>query len=89
MNEALAPPHIVTVGRHRIARVLQRVAEGFDSQARLTHLSTSFDNAVDAVLALHARKPIDALALARARALAPSQTKVALVTFGAPPEQVA
>ena len=87
MNEALAPPHIVTVGRHRIARVLERVAEGFDSQARLTHLSTSFDNAVDAVLALHARKPIDALA--RARALAPSQTKVALVTFGAPPEQVA
>ena len=119
MNEAFALPHIVTVGRHRIARVLQRVAEGFDSQARLTHLSTSFDNAVDAVLALHARKPIDALvlagasgawirervdipvamievrgldllgALARARALSPGAARVALVTFGAPSEQVA
>ncbi|MBP6600139.1 MAG: propionate catabolism operon regulatory protein PrpR [Giesbergeria sp.] len=66
MNETLTPPHIVTVGRHRIARVLERVAEGFDSQARLTHLSTSFDNAVDAVLSLHARTPIDALVLAGA-----------------------
>ncbi len=64
MNEALAPPpsvppHIVTVGRHRIARVFERVAEGFEHQARITHLSASFDSAVDAVLALHARTPID------------------------------
>lgn len=124
MNEAFAPPpsvppHIVTVGRHRIARVFERVAEGFEHQARITHLSASFDSAVDAVLALHARTPIDALvlagasgawirarveipaamvevrgfdllgALARARALSPPKTKVALVTFGAPSAQVA
>ena len=66
MNETLTPLHIVTVGRHRIARVLERVAEGFESQARLTHLSASFDAAVDAVLALHARTPIDALVVAGA-----------------------
>ena len=124
MNEAFAPPqttqpHIVTVGRHRIARVLERVAQGFGHQARITHLSASFDSAVDAVLALHARTPIDALvlagasgawirarveipaamvevrgfdllgALARARALSPPKTKVALVTFGVPSAQVA
>ncbi|WP_027994233.1 propionate catabolism operon regulatory protein PrpR [Simplicispira psychrophila] len=119
MNETFALPHIVTVGRHRIARVLERAAEGFESQARITHLSASFDAAVDAVLALHARTPIDALvvagasgawirgrvdipvamievrgfdllgALARARALSPPNTQVALVTFGAVSEQVA
>ena len=59
-------PHIVTVGRHRIARVLERVAEGFQSQARITHLSASFDSAVDAVRALHARTPVDALVVAGA-----------------------
>ena len=66
MNEAFALPHIVTVGRHRIARVLERVAEGFQSQARITHLSASFDSAVDAVRALHVRAPVDALVVAGA-----------------------
>jgi len=59
-------PRIVTVGRHRIARVLERVAEGFASQARIEHISASFDTAVDAVLAVHARAPIDALVVAGA-----------------------
>lgn len=63
---AAALPHIVTVGRHRIGRVLERVAEGFAGQARISHLSASFDTAVDAVLALHARTPIDALVVAGA-----------------------
>ncbi len=122
MNEAIvslpagALPHIVTVGQHRIGRVLERVAESFAGQARIAHISASFDAAVDAVHALHARTPIDALvvagasgawlrervdmpvamievrgvdllgALAQARALAP---RVALVTFGAPSDQLA
>jgi propionate catabolism operon transcriptional regulator len=60
------PPHIVTVGRHRVARVLERVAEGFGKQARITHISASFDSAVDAVRALHARTPVDALVVAGA-----------------------
>lgn len=111
-----ALPHIVTVGRHRIGRVLERVAEGYAAQARIAHVSASFDTAVDAVLALHARAPIDALvvagasgawirervdipvamvevrgvdllgALARARALS---ARVALVTLGAPSEDLA
>ena len=115
-SSALALPRIVTVGRHRIGRVLERVAELFAGQAHIEHISASFDTAVDAVRALHARAPIDALvvagasgawmrervdipvamvevrgfdllgALARARALSP---RVALVTFGAPSEQLA
>ena len=70
MNEASAStaalPHIATVGRHRIGRVLERVAEAFETQARTSHISASFDTAVDAVLALHARMPIDALVVAGA-----------------------
>ena len=65
-SSALALPHIVTVGRHRIGRVLERVADGLEGQARIHHISASFDTAVDAVLALHARTPIDALVLAGA-----------------------
>ncbi len=59
-------PHIATVGRHRIGRVLQRVAKGLGAQAHVHHISASFDTAVDAVLALHARTPIDALVAAGA-----------------------
>lgn len=72
MNETLQPsteaalPHIVTVGRHRIGRVLERVAEGLVGQARIAHISASFDTAVDAVRALHQRTPIDALVVAGA-----------------------
>ena len=62
----IALPHIVTVGRHRIGRVLERVSQSFDGQARITHISASFDTAVDAALALHARTPIDALVVAGA-----------------------
>ena len=61
-----ALPRIVTVGRHRIARVLERVAQAFSSQAHIEHVSASFASAVDAVLALHARIPIDALVVAGA-----------------------
>lgn len=59
-------PHIVTVGRHRIGRVLERLAGGIAHQARVAHISASFDTAVDALLALHARTPIDALVVAGA-----------------------
>ena len=61
-----ALPRIATVGRHRIGRVLERVAEVFAGQAHIEHISASFDTAVDAVLALHARAPIDALVVAGA-----------------------
>ncbi len=72
MNEMFTPlpeaalPHIVTVGRHRIGRVLERIAVGLSRHARVEHISASFDTAVDAVLALHARTPIDALVVAGA-----------------------
>ena len=61
-----ALPHIVTVGRHRIGRVLERISVGLSRQARVSHISASFDAAVDAVLALHAHTPIDALVVAGA-----------------------
>ena len=61
-----ALPQIVTVGRHRIGRVLERLAGGIAHQARVAHISASFDTAVDALLALHARTPIDALVVAGA-----------------------
>ena len=59
-------PRIVTVGRHRIGRVLERLAVDIAHQARVTHVSASFDTAVDALLAMHARTPIDALVVAGA-----------------------
>ena len=59
-------PHIVTVGRHRVGRVLARVADTLRGQARIEHISASFGTAVDALQALHARAPIDALVVAGA-----------------------
>lgn len=54
-------PHIVTVGRYRIGRVLQRQAQLWSGQARFSHVAASFDDAVAQVQALHLRQPIDAL----------------------------
>ncbi len=57
-------PHIVTVGRYRIGRVMQSVAPSWEGVARITHVSASFEDAVRAVRALDARQPIDALVAA-------------------------
>ncbi|MDR0216133.1 MAG: propionate catabolism operon regulatory protein PrpR [Comamonas sp.] len=54
-------PHIVTVGRYRIGRVLQRLAQLWSGQARFSHITASFDDAVAQIQALHRQKPIDAL----------------------------
>ncbi|MEG0051755.1 MAG: propionate catabolism operon regulatory protein PrpR [Comamonas sp.] len=54
-------PHIVTVGRYRIGRVLQKISLLWSEQARFTHVAASFDEAVVQVQALNQRQPIDAL----------------------------
>ena len=54
-------PHIVTVGRYRVARVLQRLALPWSGQARFSHITASFDDAVTQIEALNRRQPIDAL----------------------------
>lgn len=54
-------PHIVTVGRYRIGRVLQRLAQLWSGQARFTHITASFDDAVAQLHALNRQQPIDAL----------------------------
>lgn len=67
MNEAVSLrsldhlPHIVTVGRYRIGRVLPQLARLWSGQARFSHIAASFDDAVAQVQALHRRQPIDAL----------------------------
>ena len=67
MNEEL---HIVTVGRYRIGRLLQKQAllweGGARHGARITHVAASFEEAAEQVLALHAREPIDGLVAAGA-----------------------
>lgn len=59
-------PHVVTVGRYRIGSLMQQQAAGVEDQARVTHLGTSFADAVQAVRALHERDPVDALVAAGA-----------------------
>lgn len=59
-------PHIVTVGRYRIGRVMQSIAQSWDGVAQITHVSASFADAVRTVRALDARRPIDALVVAGA-----------------------
>lgn len=54
-------PHIVTVGRYRVGRVLERLAQLWSGEARFSHISASFDDAVAQVQALNLRQPIDAL----------------------------
>ena len=54
-------PHIVTVGRYRVGRVLQRLALLWSGQARFSHITASFDDAVTQIEALNRRQPIDAL----------------------------
>ena len=39
-------PHIVTVGRYRVGRVLERLAQPWSGEARFSHISASFDDAV-------------------------------------------
>ncbi|MET1115178.1 MAG: propionate catabolism operon regulatory protein PrpR [Comamonas sp.] len=65
-GSSLHLPHIVTVGRYRIGRVMQRLARPWSGQARFTHVAASFDEAVAQVHALHRRQPIDSLVVAGA-----------------------
>lgn len=59
-------PLIVTIGRYRVGRVLQRLAQLWGGQARFVHIAASFDEAVAQVQALHRQTPIDALVAAGA-----------------------
>lgn len=59
--EAEQLPLIVTIGRYRVGRVLQRLARCWSGQARFVHIAASFDEAVAQVQALHRRTPIDGL----------------------------
>ncbi len=54
-------PHIVTVGRYRVGRVLQRMAQLWSGQARFSHIAASFDDAVAQLQALARTQPIDAI----------------------------
>ncbi len=59
-------PRIVAVGRYRLGRVLERLAPRVSAQARVTVVGEAFEEAVAAVLALHAQEPVDALVAAGA-----------------------
>jgi len=59
-------PRIVTVGRYRIGRMLERLAHTVEAQARIEHVPLSFDEAVRAVQDLQARAPVDAIVAAGA-----------------------
>lgn len=59
-------PLIVTIGRYRVGRVLQRLARFWSGQARFVHIAASFDEAVAQVQVLHRQTPIDALVAAGA-----------------------
>ena len=59
-------PHIVTVGRYRVGRVLKSQAQLLSGRARFSHIAASFDEAQAQVKALNARQPIDALVAAGA-----------------------
>jgi len=59
-------PRIVTIGRHRIGRVLERLAQECAEEAQILHLGLAFDEAVQAVRQLHAREPVDAVVAAGA-----------------------
>jgi propionate catabolism operon transcriptional regulator len=63
---ALRPPRIVAVARHRLGRVLARLAPAVAAQAQVELVAHAFDEAVDAVRALHARAPVDAIVAAGA-----------------------
>nr|WP_051302955.1 propionate catabolism operon regulatory protein PrpR [Comamonas composti] len=73
MLQTVAPPGfgkslplVLTVGRHRLGQVLERMASAVSDQVRVEHVSASFDEAVQAVEALHAAQPVDALVVAGA-----------------------
>lgn len=59
-------PLIVTIGRYRVGRVLQRLAQLWSGQARFVHIAASFDEAIVQVQTLHRQTPIDALVAAGA-----------------------
>ncbi|HEY0201276.1 MAG TPA: PrpR N-terminal domain-containing protein, partial [Burkholderiaceae bacterium] len=59
-------PRIVAVGRYRLGRVLERLASSVAGQARVERVGLTFDEAVRAVQALHAREPVDAIVAAGA-----------------------
>ncbi|XAH25945.1 propionate catabolism operon regulatory protein PrpR [Xylophilus sp. GW821-FHT01B05] len=61
-----ARPRIVAVARHRLGRVLERLAPGVAAQAQVELVGHAFDDAVTAIRALHARDPIDAVVAAGA-----------------------
>ena len=58
--------HIVAVARHRLGRVLERLAPDVAAQAEVSFVGHAFDDAVAAVRALHATAPIDAVVAAGA-----------------------
>ncbi|MEZ2296413.1 propionate catabolism operon regulatory protein PrpR [Variovorax sp. RCC_210] len=60
------PPRIVAVARHRLGRVLARLAPAVAAQAQVELVAHAFDEAVDAVRALHARAPVDVIVAAGA-----------------------
>ncbi len=60
------PLHIVAVARHRLGRVLARLIPEVAGQAEVELVGQAFDDAVVAVRALHARRPVDAVVAAGA-----------------------
>jgi propionate catabolism operon transcriptional regulator len=60
------PLHIVAVARHRLGRVLARLVPEVAAQAQVALVGHAFDEAVEAVRALHARTPVDAVVAAGA-----------------------
>jgi propionate catabolism operon transcriptional regulator len=60
------PLRIVAVARHRLGRVLARLAPEVAAQAQVEWVAHAFGDAVDAVRALHARAPVDAVVAAGA-----------------------
>ena len=59
-------PTVVTVGRHRIGRTLERLAPMVAGKLNLRHVGESFDDAVRAVRELRRKLPIDVLVAAGA-----------------------
>ncbi len=60
------PLRIVAVARHRLARLLARLAPEVEGQAHVELVGHAFDDAVDAVRALHRTAPVDAVVAAGA-----------------------
>jgi propionate catabolism operon transcriptional regulator len=63
---AQRPLHIVAVARHRLGRVLARLIPEVATQAQVELVAHAFGDAVEAVRALHAQTPVDAVVAAGA-----------------------